>query len=717
VAERSNYQYLSLCALISALSGGCGFVDNAGDGANQAPVVSSADVVAQEQTQVTLSSLIVDDFENIASYRWAQTDDGATRVVLEGANAATATFLAPVVTVPESPLRLVFTLTVTDNFGEQGTDTVNVDVLAVNAAPRADAGPDQTVKEGGRVSLTGSGTDPDGTIEHYRWVQTAGPGVVLSAADAQTMSFLAPSRRRQDGAVQLGFQLTVTDNETTTGSDTLAVWVTPDPIAPTANPDTARTPAGRPVVIDVVANDTDVDGFGTIVRASVRISSPPSHGAVAVHDNGRVTYTPAPGFSGVDRFRYTVQDEEDAISNPATVTIEVLMPPAGGGAGAVDKGNTGDKKGDTGPKEDNDPNAGQGRPKDNNKGKEEGTADDGRDDEGRGQGGRGKDREKGRGGRRDRKVFLQRAAQGARCWNAAQGQILSGRLDQGSAPVRVTYRLVNQGAQGQMVITDPTTGRFEYTPHPGARGRDTFVYELDDPLAGVSVSTATVIINPRIMPLGDAITAGILDGANALPPHATRVGYRLALFDALREDGYQVDLVGGLRDGVAFPGFDPDHEGHPGWTAGEVAFGRLSDGTDGVYAWLQAHPADIVLLHMGTASFDTSAAQVAAILDEIDRWESSALGNPVTVLVARIIARDPVDPGIAVLNEGLEALVQDRIQYPVHPDALIWVDLHGALSYPQDLFDGVHPTGAGYAKMATRWRDALASHRLLDRCP
>lgn len=70
-------------------------------------------------------------------------------------------------------------------------------------------------------------------------------------------------------------------------------------------------------VIDVMSNDTDLDS-DTLTITSV---TQPSNGTV-VNNNGNVTYTPAPGFSGMDSFTYTVSDGNGGTST-AVVTVNV----------------------------------------------------------------------------------------------------------------------------------------------------------------------------------------------------------------------------------------------------------------------------------------------------------------------------------------------------------------------------------------------------------
>jgi hypothetical protein len=87
--------------------------------------------------------------------------------------------------------------------------------------------------------------------------------------------------------------------------------------APVANDDTASTTKDTPVTIDVLSNDTDVDGDTLSVSAVTQTS----HGTVT--NNGTdVTYSPEINYSGPDSFTYTASDGH-AESSPATVAVTV----------------------------------------------------------------------------------------------------------------------------------------------------------------------------------------------------------------------------------------------------------------------------------------------------------------------------------------------------------------------------------------------------------
>ncbi len=61
----------------------------------------------------------------------------------------------------------------------------------LNLVPTINAGTDQSVIEQSSVVLTGSGSDSDGTITSYSWLQTGGaPQVTLGGANTATASFI-----------------------------------------------------------------------------------------------------------------------------------------------------------------------------------------------------------------------------------------------------------------------------------------------------------------------------------------------------------------------------------------------------------------------------------------------------------------------------------------------------------------------------------------------
>lgn len=121
-----------------------------------------------------------------------------------------------------------------------------ITAFRVNQAPTANAGAAQTVNEGAVVSLTGSGSDPDGgAIVSYAWTQTSGPTVTLSSTTVTNPTFTAP---QVSADTVLTFQLTVTDNNGATSAPA-ATTVTVKNVAP--SPDLIVTTQAATVVATV----------------------------------------------------------------------------------------------------------------------------------------------------------------------------------------------------------------------------------------------------------------------------------------------------------------------------------------------------------------------------------------------------------------------------------------------------------------------------------
>jgi hypothetical protein len=99
----------------------------------------------------------------------------------------------------------------------------------------------------------------------------------------------------------------------------------PANVPPIATNDVASTPQGIPVLVNVLANDSDPDG--TLNPATLTAVSLPANGTLFVNTaTGTITYTPRAGFSGADTFTYTVADNLGAVSNVATAVVTVQAP-------------------------------------------------------------------------------------------------------------------------------------------------------------------------------------------------------------------------------------------------------------------------------------------------------------------------------------------------------------------------------------------------------
>jgi VCBS repeat-containing protein len=285
----------------------------------------------------------------------------------------------------------------------------------------------------------------------------------------------------------------------------------------------------------------------------------------------------------------------------------------------------------------------------------------------------------------------------------------------------LTYSLATQGGKGSVNLD--AAGNYAYTPNnPNFRGLDMFTYNVTDTEGNTSTGSVWVIIDGviRFMPLGDSITAGSF----SLPslPFSEQVGYRRKLYLDLEglSPNYSVNFVGSNSNGST--DHDKDNEGHGGGCAtGPCSFDVIDTN---IVGWLNANPADIVLLHIGINDInqrgDTSATGVTNILNAIDTWE--AANHPVTVLLAKIIDDVPnyqTELNVTAYNNNLVNMLAGRPN-----DRVIMVDmrdgagiLYGSGSPGPDMFDNVHPNLTGYNKMADKWKADLISSGTLPSCP
>ncbi|MBM5119659.1 tandem-95 repeat protein, partial [Vibrio parahaemolyticus] len=100
-------------------------------------------------------------------------------------------------------------------------------------------------------------------------------------------------------------------------STTVEVNVTPVNDAPVAKDDIATTQEDTAVTIDVLSNDTDVDGDKLSIQSA---TVPEAQGKVEIVD-GKLVFTPAENFNGDAEITYTVTDGQ--LTDEAKVTVTV----------------------------------------------------------------------------------------------------------------------------------------------------------------------------------------------------------------------------------------------------------------------------------------------------------------------------------------------------------------------------------------------------------
>lgn len=192
-----------------------------------------------------------------------------------------------------------------------------------------------------------------------------------------------------------------------------------------------------------------------------------------------------------------------------------------------------------------------------------------------------------------------------------------------------------------------------------------------------------------IMPVGDSITCGS-DGLG---------GYRTPLFASLGGEA-RVSFVG-PRDSAEVCSGPGRHAGYPG------ASPYLFAAPGSLPAWLPAYRPRVVLLHLGSNSDGMGAtAYVANVVRPTLDWDPE-----VVVFVALIVSCDPTRAYEHGWNSDLRAALAAQ---PEAGGRLRTVDMSSILDPVTDCSgDGLHPSTAGYAKMAAAWASAIAESRVL----
>lgn len=246
----------------------------------------------------------------------------------------------------------------------------------------------------------------------------------------------------------------------------------------------------------------------------------------------------------------------------------------------------------------------------------------------------------------------------------------------------------------------------------------------------------------RYMPLGDSITEVVC--------------WRSKLWQMLQMTEWaDVDWVGNskLDNFCGDATYDRDNEGHSGFLAVGIANLRL------LPSWLQANPADVITVHLGTndilqgrqvpeiiAAFTMLVGDMRNSNPKIKIIVSKNLGMPSSYAQARLLFNfspcvEPYRPtyidsyrqvaqiipnaaDVFGLVQSLNSAIVTWAQCLNSTESPIWVvDQHAGFSTTADLRDGLHPNDSGDQKMANVWYPALVNafkvaraDKLLDAC-
>ncbi len=245
-----------------------------------------------------------------------------------------------------------FTFTATDNSGATDPSAATITIPVGNNPPVANSATNSVIPStAGATSISAlSATDTDGTVSGFTILTLPSRGTLyvggVAASSFQVLSLLQAASLTYDPSGTFtgndSFTFTATDNKggvSSPGTITIPVGNNP-PVANNATNVSIPSIAGATAISALTATDTD----GAI--GSYTVVTLPQHGilyvgGVAITAGQVLTllqvatlaYDPDGTYTGNDAFTFTATDNNNAVSNTATITIPVgNNPPVANGA-------------------------------------------------------------------------------------------------------------------------------------------------------------------------------------------------------------------------------------------------------------------------------------------------------------------------------------------------------------------------------------------------
>ncbi len=269
------------------------------------PPVAVGDSGATSENTALILSVLANDFDVDADALTISSVGNASAGTVE--NLGTAVRYTPLAGFSGTD---GFSYTVADGQGGFASADVEVTVAGVNVPPTADSASVSTAEDTS-IGITLTGSDPDG--DPLSFVLVSSPANGLLSGQAPNLIYTPVSNF--NGSDSLRFK--VNDGLADSADALVSITVTPVNDPPVALDDTGVTPIETPLVVSVLANDTDVDGDSLTVTAA----GPAANGTVE-NLGDSIRYTPAAGFEGGDSFDYTVSDGN---GGTATALVQVTV--------------------------------------------------------------------------------------------------------------------------------------------------------------------------------------------------------------------------------------------------------------------------------------------------------------------------------------------------------------------------------------------------------
>ncbi|EJG2006533.1 tandem-95 repeat protein [Vibrio parahaemolyticus] len=205
-----------------------------------------------------------------------------------------------------------FTFDIIDDEDLVVSGSANLDILPINDAPNAENDVITTEEDTAvTIDVLVNDSDVEGDVLS---IQSASVPSEQGSVDIVDGKLVFTPAENFNGEATITY--IVTDGDLTDEAK-VSVTVTPVNDSPVAVDDTTSIQEDTAVTIDVLTNDTDVDGDKLSIESA---SVPKEQGTVEVVD-GKLVFTPAENFNGDAEITYTVTDGE--LTDEAKVTVTV----------------------------------------------------------------------------------------------------------------------------------------------------------------------------------------------------------------------------------------------------------------------------------------------------------------------------------------------------------------------------------------------------------
>lgn len=205
-----------------------------------------------------------------------------------------------------------------NGLSQDGNVIVYAYPVAVNDAPTTDE--DTAIS----IDILGNDSDPNGGAVRVTAIDdSATQGTVTpGATDTDPVGYdpgdvfqsLAEGESDSDS-----FSYTIVNDAGGTDSTTVSITINGVNDSPMVVNDLATAAPATSLLIDVLANDSDIDASDIL---QITVPGSPGHGS-AVVESGQIRYSPSAGFQGVESFTYTISDGHTTASATLTVVVGI----------------------------------------------------------------------------------------------------------------------------------------------------------------------------------------------------------------------------------------------------------------------------------------------------------------------------------------------------------------------------------------------------------